>query len=81
MKKCALFFLMAIVVSMGVVSTSGCQGSKVKDVDSVMTDSVTTDTVVADTLERMIEEQPMPKAADELFDDFFSILLATASCR
>lgn len=71
MKKCALFFLMAIVVSMGVVSTSGCQGSKVKDVDSVMTDSVTTDTVVADTLERMIEEQPMPKAADELFDDFF----------
>lgn len=30
----------------------------------------TTDTVVQDTMEQLITEAPMPRAADELFDDF-----------
>jgi hypothetical protein len=38
--------------------------------DSTALDSMA-DTVAMDTLEELIAEQPIPKAADELFDDFF----------
>ena len=34
-------------------------------------DTGKTDPTSADTLETLLSEQPMPKAADELFDDFF----------
>lgn len=49
-----------------------CGGNKTSDT-VVPADSVTADadTVVADTLEQLVSETPMPKAADELFDDFF----------
>lgn len=39
-------------------------------VDSMSVDSLQ-DTTTMDTLEELISEQPIPKAADELFDDFF----------
>lgn len=49
-----------------------CGGNKTLDTaapaDSV---AVAADTVVTDTLEQLVSETPMPKAADELFDDFF----------
>lgn len=38
--------------------------------DSTVVDSVVTDTVAADSTDALIAEAPMPKAADELFDDF-----------
>lgn len=38
--------------------------------DSLATDSVG-DTINTDTLSQILEQQPMPVAADELFDDFF----------
>lgn len=50
------------------LTTTGCADKKASGADSTMTDS--TDTTAADTLEQLITEQPMPKAADELFDDF-----------
>ncbi len=48
--------------------TAGCTEKKAESVDTTGADSV--DTASADTLEQLITEQPMPKAADELFDDF-----------
>lgn len=56
------------------MSTSGCSGKKdVPPADEEITsDSTSNDTLetAIDTLERIISETPMPKAADELFDDF-----------
>lgn len=67
MKKYALQMLMALLLP----ALAACSGSKVKEEAPIAADSLTADTCVTDTLESMIEEQPMPKAADELFDDFF----------
>ena len=39
-------------------------------IDSASSDSVIADTQAMDSTEQLIEETPMPKAADELFDDF-----------
>ena len=51
--------------------TAGCkEGKPVSMADSTALDSMA-DTVAMDTLEELIAEQPIPKAADELFDDFF----------
>lgn len=52
-------------------TVSGCKKDN-KEVDDVTpTDSIAQDTLVEDSLEQIIAETPMPKAADELFDDFF----------
>lgn len=49
-----------------------CKGNKTETGDSLPTDSDSIkDTAVVDTMEQLISETPMPKAADELFDDFF----------
>lgn len=66
MRKGFLFVVITIVTMM--LTTTGCADKKASGADSTMTDS--TDTTAADTLEQLITEQPMPKAADELFDDF-----------
>lgn len=49
-----------------------CKGEKATG-DTTLTDSdsVAGDTTAVDTMEQLITETPMPKAADELFDDFF----------
>lgn len=49
--------------------TTGCVEKKTETQDSII-DSLDVDTLEKDTLESLIEETPMPKAADELFDDF-----------
>ena len=49
-----------------------CKGNKTETGDSLPTDSDSIkDTAVVDTMKQIIAETPMPKAADELFDDFF----------
>ena len=49
-----------------------CKGNKTETGDSLPTDSDSIkDTAIVDTMEQIIAETPMPKAADELFDDFF----------
>lgn len=49
-----------------------CTGNKTGSQDNVSADSDSVkDTAVVDTMEMLISQTPMPKAADELFDDFF----------
>lgn len=70
MGKCSLLMLLSVVVLAAMFSTTACTDRKPTPTDSVAAiDSV--DSITEDTLEQMIEQQPMPKAADELFDDFF----------
>lgn len=51
-------------------SSVGCTDKKVSVQDSVASDSASVDTTAVDTMENIIAQSPMPKAADELFDDF-----------
>ena len=71
MRKGFLFIVSALAVTilMG-LSVLGCTDKKSVANESDSIDS-TASTVAADTLEQIISETPMPKAADELFDDFF----------
>ena len=64
------FIVLAIVVGMVSFSSVGCSDKKPAPADS---DSVSTSVAEAavDTMDQIIAETPMPKAADELFDDFF----------
>ena len=51
--------------------TTGCSDKKPAAVDTTFVDTLQfADTAVVDTMDQLIAEQPMPKAADELFDDF-----------
>ena len=60
----SFFAFLAIVFS--------CQGNKTGSAENVPADSDSIkDTAACDTMEMLISETPMPKAADELFDDFF----------
>ena len=71
MKKGVLFVVLAIVACMISFSSAGCSDRKpaaAADSDSVVQ---TEAEAVADTMDQIIAETPMPKAADELFDDFF----------
>ena len=61
-----------IVIFAGVLLTFSCKGNKTGDADVVRdSDKVVADTTPVDTMEQLISESPMPKTADELFDDFF----------
>ena len=61
--------MVVLLIAMG-STTTGCTDKKPTTADSTRTDTIVGDTATRDTLESIIEEQPMPKAADELFDDF-----------
>lgn len=51
---------------------TGCSDKKPEPADTVIADTLVPDTAaVPDTLVGVVEEVPMPKTADELFDDFF----------
>ncbi|MBQ7424276.1 MAG: DUF4348 domain-containing protein [Prevotella sp.] len=67
MKKCAIFVVIVFVTMM--FWTTGCTDKARSGIDTLATDSIV-DTTKVDSLEMLLEEQPMPKAADELFDDF-----------
>ena len=49
---------------------TGCTDKKTPPDESVSVDSMLIDTLGTDSMEALIEDEPMPKAADELFDDF-----------
>ena len=50
---------------------ASCGGNKTKNADEeVVADTLQTDTTAVDSLEAVMESMPVPKAADELFDDF-----------
>lgn len=63
-----------IIILAFVAMTFSCSGNKTGQgdgLDSTLEDSAAGDTAAVDTMEQLIEETPMPLAADELFDDFF----------
>lgn len=69
MKKGFMIVVVACLFVMG--WTTGCTDKKPVAVDTAVVDSiVVVDTASVDTIDQLISEQPMPKAADELFDDF-----------
>lgn len=69
MRKSAFFFVLAAVMTLIGFPLGACSDKK-PAADTTVVDSIPADTVTADTLETLISETPMPKAADELFDDF-----------
>ena len=70
MRKGIFFIVLAIVVCAVSFSSVGCTDKKPTPTDSDSVVSAVGQEVV-DTMEQIIAETPMPKAADELFDDFF----------
>lgn len=69
MKK-LVFVVFLLPMFLLCVSTTGCTDKKSASTDSVATDTTAEDTSRTDSAENLIAETPMPKAADELFDDF-----------
>ena len=62
---------MLAVLTIVCFTSVGCKDKKPATlVDSVAADTIVADTQAMDSTEKLIEETPMPKAADELFDDF-----------
>jgi len=66
--KRSVFAVIAMIV-MTMLWTTGCTKKGSQEADSI-SDSTVIDTLDTDTLESLIEETPVPKAADEFFDDF-----------
>lgn len=66
-----IFFVVLLFVAVVMLVPTGCTDKKPSATDTVVTDSLAADTVVEDSAESLIASTPMPKAADELFDDFF----------
>lgn len=69
MRKLSLIVVLSSLLMMVGFSTSGCSDKK-PATDSVSSDTLAADTVAKDSGDQLIAETPMPKAADELFDDF-----------
>ena len=61
------FLLVAVIATM--MMATGCTGGNSSGQDT-LSDTLDADTLDGDTLSALIEETPMPKAADEFFDDF-----------
>ena len=71
MKKLSFLSVLLAVLTVACFTSVGCSDKKPAQVhDSTSVDSVVADTQTVDSTEKLIEETPMPKAADELFDDF-----------
>ena len=71
MKKLSLITVMLAVLTIVCFTSVGCTDKKpAPAVDSSAADTAVADTQAMDSTEKLIEETPMPKGADELFDDF-----------
>lgn len=71
MRKNTFLFFIVVVAMILSFSITGCRNNKpLEAVDSVVVDTSRIDTSATDTMDNIIAETPMPKAADELFDDF-----------
>jgi hypothetical protein len=67
-KFLACFAVLALLLM--VMIPYGCTDKKPTAADTLQSDSILADTSDVDSTEDVIAEAPMPKAADELFDDF-----------
>ena len=71
MKKLSFITVLLALLTIVCFSSVGCTGKKpASDADTLASDTTVADTQAMDSTEKLIEETPMPKAADELFDDF-----------
>lgn len=71
MKKLCFISVLLALLTIVCFSSVGCTGKKpASDADTLTSDTTVADTQAMDSTEKLIEETPMPKAADELFDDF-----------
>ena len=71
MKKLSFISVLLALLTIVCFSSVGCTGKKpASDSDTLASDTTVADTQAMDSTEKLIEETPMPKAADELFDDF-----------
>lgn len=71
MKKLSFIPVLLALLTIVCFSSVGCTGKKpASDADTLASDTTVADTQAMDSTEKLIEETPMPKAADELFDDF-----------
>ena len=71
MKKLSFISVLMALLTIVCFSSVGCTGKKpASDADTLASDTTVADTQAMDSTEKLIEETPMPKAADELFDDF-----------
>lgn len=76
MRKCAYLFILVCAAMMTIAT--GCTDKKPEANDTTATaDTTAIDTVDTDTVATIIAETPMPKAADQLFDDFFFNFIAS----
>lgn len=71
MRKSVLFVLLAILVGIVCLSSSGCTEKSTSAADSDTIVNADTTAAVDSVEDEIIAATPMPKAADELFDDFF----------
>jgi hypothetical protein len=69
MRKVFVFVVLLLLLLLVWVPT-GCTDKKPAPVDTLKQDSTVVDTTSNDSTENVIASMPMPKAADELFDDF-----------
>ena len=71
MKKLSFITEMFAVLTIVCFTSVGCKDKKPATlVDSVAADTIVADTQAMDSTEKLIEETPMPKAAEELLTDF-----------
>lgn len=67
-----------VLLCIAMMSTTGCKNEKpAQNADSTDTAAAVVDTTDSDTMAEIIAETPMPKAADQLFDDFFFNFIAS----
>lgn len=64
-------FSTIVMLTSALFCTTGCYEKTSKGNDSLEVDTMNTDTLVVDSISQVVEDTPMPVAADELFDDFF----------
>lgn len=69
MKKSAFYFVWMYFVAIVIVTWS-CSDKKTTAQEDGVSDTTAVDTAATDTMEAIMDDVPMPKAADELFDDF-----------
>ena len=70
MRKTFLAALLPVTLFILLPMLFGCKGNKAEEPSVADSDTVALDTAKADSMESIISEAPMPKTADELFDDF-----------
>ncbi len=65
-----IYIVLSLFLLMMTMAT-GCQNKTTAIQDTLLSDTLVIDSLPVDSIAEVIEEEPMPASADELFDDFF----------